>query len=330
MAEVIKTTFQLRRGLASVWERNNPVLATGEPGFEKDTFRLKIGDGILAWNDLPYVGNDNGEDVQIEADDKSIIVEGDILQLFGFEAAEVGAVPSKGEDGKLKWTIPVQLKDLEEIKETLEKQSAALKTIESRLERFGFVSIFDDTVIDYRDNEIRIMFSPESDWVLQKAGEGSQANLYYFGLKIYAPNDSIFGFKEDHSQEIKDQTLYHFENEPFAGIEPDGRKYSIIWLAAASYNEETEKWTYFGEKSSVDHFIGWDYYVEWYDKEDKLVSSESYRINLTNKNCHNYIHDYYTGKLQTKTDLISISRLVADDDTVIIFDGGKVEDIILS
>ena len=59
MAEVIKTTFQLRRGNASVWEKNNPVLYRGEPGFVIDENRLKIGDGITPWNELEYIGEDN-------------------------------------------------------------------------------------------------------------------------------------------------------------------------------------------------------------------------------------------------------------------------------
>ena len=59
MAEVIKTTFQLRRGNAAVWAKNNPVLSRGEPGFIIDENRLKIGDGVTAWNDLPYIGEDN-------------------------------------------------------------------------------------------------------------------------------------------------------------------------------------------------------------------------------------------------------------------------------
>ena len=59
MAEVIKTTFQLRRGNAAVWAKNNPVLSRGEPGFVIDENRLKIGDGVTAWNDLPYIGEDN-------------------------------------------------------------------------------------------------------------------------------------------------------------------------------------------------------------------------------------------------------------------------------
>ena len=33
----------------------NPILAAGEMGFEIDNNRLKIGNGITAWNSLPYV-----------------------------------------------------------------------------------------------------------------------------------------------------------------------------------------------------------------------------------------------------------------------------------
>ena len=58
--KVIKTTFKVRRGLADTWKQQNPVLAYGEPGFEKDTYKLKIGDGTTEWNLLPYV---NAEDL---------------------------------------------------------------------------------------------------------------------------------------------------------------------------------------------------------------------------------------------------------------------------
>lgn len=54
--QVIKTTFQFRRGLSEAWTRNNPTLAAGEPGFELDTYRLKIGDGTTPWNELAYFG----------------------------------------------------------------------------------------------------------------------------------------------------------------------------------------------------------------------------------------------------------------------------------
>lgn len=58
MSEIIKTTFQFRRGLAEAWQKNNPILARGEPGFVIDENRLKIGDGTTAWNDLDYLSED--------------------------------------------------------------------------------------------------------------------------------------------------------------------------------------------------------------------------------------------------------------------------------
>lgn len=58
------TKIQLKRATSNRWQQLNPVLSNGEPGFEKDTFKLKIGNGTLSWNDLPYVaggfGGDNG------------------------------------------------------------------------------------------------------------------------------------------------------------------------------------------------------------------------------------------------------------------------------
>lgn len=47
--------FKLRRDLAADWAEKNPILRAGEPGFEIDTNKLKIGDGLNAWNDLDYL-----------------------------------------------------------------------------------------------------------------------------------------------------------------------------------------------------------------------------------------------------------------------------------
>lgn len=49
-------TIQLKRGKAATWESLDPILAYGEPGFEGDTGRLKIGDGISKWSELNYFG----------------------------------------------------------------------------------------------------------------------------------------------------------------------------------------------------------------------------------------------------------------------------------
>lgn len=47
--------FKLNRRDAAAWTSSNPILLDGELGYEKDTRRLKIGDGSTSWNALPYL-----------------------------------------------------------------------------------------------------------------------------------------------------------------------------------------------------------------------------------------------------------------------------------
>ena len=64
--EVISTTFQLKRGLASAWERANPILAPGEPGWTLDTHVLKIGDGVTPWNGLDSISGAEIKEADIQ------------------------------------------------------------------------------------------------------------------------------------------------------------------------------------------------------------------------------------------------------------------------
>lgn len=50
------TKIQLRRDTAANWSTNNPTPSAGEPCFETDTGKLKIGDGVTAYNNLAYQG----------------------------------------------------------------------------------------------------------------------------------------------------------------------------------------------------------------------------------------------------------------------------------
>ena len=52
--------IKLRRGTAAEWAASLPqpggeVLRLGEPGYEKDTRKLKIGNGVDGWNNLDYI-----------------------------------------------------------------------------------------------------------------------------------------------------------------------------------------------------------------------------------------------------------------------------------
>lgn len=69
----VDTKIQIRRGYSdgfagsipagqSKWSGVNPVLAQGEMGYEIDSNRVKIGDGLTAWNSLPYASNSPEEE----------------------------------------------------------------------------------------------------------------------------------------------------------------------------------------------------------------------------------------------------------------------------
>lgn len=75
--------MQQRRGTASQWTTGNPVLAPGEIGFETDTGKFKIGDGVKTWTALVYYAS---------ATELAAIVDGapDLLNTLNELAAAIG------------------------------------------------------------------------------------------------------------------------------------------------------------------------------------------------------------------------------------------------
>ena len=54
MADRRNYTIQFRRDTAENWNVWNPVLGNGEPGYDTDAKRFKVGDGVTAWRDLSF------------------------------------------------------------------------------------------------------------------------------------------------------------------------------------------------------------------------------------------------------------------------------------
>ena len=46
--------IQLKRGRTQSWRNNKTKLAPGQPGYDKDKHKIKIGDGENLWAELPY------------------------------------------------------------------------------------------------------------------------------------------------------------------------------------------------------------------------------------------------------------------------------------
>jgi hypothetical protein len=109
------TRMQQRRGTASQWTSANPVLAAGEIGFEIDTNKFKMGDGINQWADLDYFLDEAALDGSL----------GDYVPLSQKGAANGVATLDGG------GSIPVSqlgnlIADAPELLNTLEEISAAL------------------------------------------------------------------------------------------------------------------------------------------------------------------------------------------------------------
>lgn len=295
MATVLKTTFKLKRGLASRWIEVNPILAQGEPGFILDENRFKIGDGITPWNDLPYIGESNV-----------------------YSGATKNDFPEVGYN----WVI---------YKAEDERKIYQWNSIKSEYEELNFDSpivdthtyeIFtkpENTLVNIQEDEIRIMCPKGINWKFQQSGKNADPNMYYIGFKAYAPSEDIVSFKEDLNEFITDSTMYYFTDNEFAGVDQSGRKFSIVWLPVAKYDAAADTWTYYGEKSSKKKFIGWNYCVEWYNAAGSLVAANSIRINLSNEDCHYMNEPYYMAS-------INVNKLVQDEGDTIVFYGGSATD----
>ena len=178
--------------------------------------------------------------------------------------------------------------------------------------KFEIFSKPNGALVTYGDKEIRVMCPVDTQWEKQTVGATGNANMYYMGFKAYAPEGAV-SFKEGDRGQIIDE-MYTFDDD-FAGVDALGRKYSVCWFALASYDEGTDTWTYFGENSSAEKYIGWTYVVEWYDANGGVISFDTVRINLSNEDCHSIIEPYYIGVMKKDIETV-IEEKVKEIDSV--------------
>ena len=56
-SQTINGTVLLRNDTAANWATKNPTMGKGEIGIASDISKIKIGDGLTAWNSLSYLGS---------------------------------------------------------------------------------------------------------------------------------------------------------------------------------------------------------------------------------------------------------------------------------
>ena len=94
--------IQIRRDYAAKWLENNPLLASGEQGYEIDTTFMKVGDGVTLWEDLAYwnTGSVQGPPGPIGPEGPGGSIGPDGLQgIQGIQGIQ-GVQGDQGDDGK--------------------------------------------------------------------------------------------------------------------------------------------------------------------------------------------------------------------------------------
>jgi hypothetical protein len=70
MHKTLNVSALCQKSYSSVeWEQLNPVLLTGEFGYDTDKDDFKIGDGVTSWSDLPYFKETTLSEEQVDLND---------------------------------------------------------------------------------------------------------------------------------------------------------------------------------------------------------------------------------------------------------------------
>jgi hypothetical protein len=125
--EIIR--YQLRRGTAAEWAQANPVLADGEPGYERDTGKQKIGDGVRTWTALPYTATKGDPGPAGVADDNSMAA------IAADPDSEFRAVQNATLGAQIDATVPAAVADVISTDPTVATNAAALAQSDAGLAR---------------------------------------------------------------------------------------------------------------------------------------------------------------------------------------------------
>lgn len=91
----INYVIQFKRQDSAMWASVNPILRRAEPGYESDTGRFKIGNGLLPWNSLPYASLDHEEDGVVLTTDENVITANMIVENAGIDVSKLSGVVSQ-------------------------------------------------------------------------------------------------------------------------------------------------------------------------------------------------------------------------------------------
>lgn len=163
--------------------------------------------------------------------------------------------------------------------------------------KYEITDVPEGTLVDYREDEIRVMCKADAVFTKQSVGNGGDANSYYMTFKTYFPENAT-GYIEHLGNQVDEEILTSFSVDEY------GRKYQPTWLALAKYDESTKVWNYYGNNSTSEKMVGWDYRIDWYNADGEMIESDGVRINLSNENCHFSTKPYYVDAMMTEVETL--------------------------
>jgi hypothetical protein len=242
-------------------------------------------------NGKPYVGwvDKDGNKVIVDNEVDLSGVEADISELEGQIATKIGA---EEVDSKINTAVTDSVASANAYTDKMVEAAMG----EHLTKKYEIANVPEGTLVDYRENEIRVMCPTDTVFTKQSVGVGGDANSYYMTFKTYAPSDDAVGYIEHLGGQSDEEVLTSFSKDEY------GRRYQPTWLALAKYDEATGVWNYYGAKSTSEKMTGWDYQIDWFNANGVMIASDSVRINLSNESCHYEIKPYYVGSMMTEID----------------------------
>lgn len=253
--------------------------------------------------DNPKIGwvDKNGNPVILK-DEKADLseLEADVAELESQIATKVGADEV---DAKVEQAMTDSVADANAYTDKMVEAAMG----EHLTKKYEIANVPEGTLVDYRENEIRIMCKADAVFTKQNVGAGGDANSYYMTFKTYAPSDDAVGYIEHLGDKVDEEILTSFNVDEY------GRRYQPTWLALAKYDEATDTWAYYGKDSNKNRYIGWDYQIDWYNADGVMIGSDSVRINLSNENCHSSIEPYYVGSMMKEVETMIEEKITEVD-----------------
>ena len=116
--KINKTRLVIRNDVASNWASKNPILLKGEMGFERDTRKFKLGDGVTNWNNLLYANITDLENYYTKEEIETI--KSELIKLVEDEEARA-LIVEQGLDGRVN-QVETQITEVENLINEVKEQ----------------------------------------------------------------------------------------------------------------------------------------------------------------------------------------------------------------